>query len=83
MQILANSFSQYSFDLICLYLKQLSIHIQPMKTLVLLCALLLSGGNVYAEIVPPRKSCEGSQIQLRICADKNLIASAIFLSVSW
>ena len=46
-----------------------------MKRLVLLCALLLSGGNVYAEIVPPRKSCEGSQFQLRVCADKNLIAS--------
>ena len=46
-----------------------------MKTLALSFALLMTCGNVYAEIVAPRKSCEGTQFQLRVCADKNLIAS--------
>ena len=46
-----------------------------MKRLVLLCALLLSGSNVFGEIVAPRKTCEGTQFQLRVCADENLMAS--------
>ena len=48
-----------------------------MKTLVLSVALILNTGtvNVLSEPFPPRKSCEGTQFQLRVCADKNLIAS--------
>ena len=46
-----------------------------MKTLALSVVLLMRCGNVYAEIVPPRKLCEGSQFQLRVCADNNLIVS--------
>ena len=38
-------------------------------------ALLMTCGSAFAEIVAPRKSCEGTQFQLRVCADENLIAS--------
>ena len=41
-------------------------HLQSMKTLALSFALLMTCGNVYAEIVAPRKSCEGTQFQLRL-----------------
>ena len=48
-----------------------------MKTLTLSIALILNVGsvNVLPEPFPPGKSCEGTQFQLRVCADKNLIAS--------
>ena len=46
-----------------------------MRHLLVSFTLLLTCGNVYAEIVPPIKPCEGTQFELRVCADKNLIAS--------
>ena len=40
-----------------------------MRYLPIFFALLMTCGSVIAEIVTPRKSCEGTQFELRVCAD--------------